>query len=52
MAESVSHMTEPLLRQVPWCSNRDGSHLQRGEVRRPRCSLHLWANCGEDLGHF
>ena len=21
-------------------------------LRRPRCSLHLWANCGRDLGRF
>ena len=34
------------------CSSRDGSHSQRGEIRRPRCSLHLWANCSTDLGRF
>ena len=31
-------------------SSRDGSHSQRGEIRRPRCSLHLWVNCGRDFG--
>ena len=25
---------------------------ERAEIRRPRCSLHLWANCGRDLGRF
>ena len=34
------------------CSSRDGSQLQRGEIRRTRCSLHLWANCSRDLGRF
>jgi len=34
------------------CSSRDGSHSQRGEIRRFRCSLHLWTSCGRDLGRF
>jgi len=43
-------LTEPLMRQV---HSRDGSFLQGGEVRWPRCPLHLWTSCGtETLGIF
>jgi len=30
----------------------NGSHSQRGEICRPRYSLHLLAMCGRDLGRF
>ena len=56
MSQSVqwlSHtLTEPLLRQRQQQRWQPLAKRRNTSSRRPRCSLHLWANCDRDLGRF